>query len=130
MGVSSLLYCGTNYLLLPTSRKWLGFVLNPYDPCIANCTIDGKQCTIAWYVDDTKISHEDHNVVSMIISKLEEQFDKMTVTRGKDHAFLGMNIAYTRQPTAVISMRCYLEEAIADCGMDITRTATTPAHPF
>ena len=24
--------------------------LNPYDPCVASKVINGKQCTIAWYV--------------------------------------------------------------------------------
>ena len=33
-------------------------MLNPYNPCVANCMIGGMQCTIAWYVDDNKISHE------------------------------------------------------------------------
>lgn len=65
----------------------MGFALNPYDQCIANCTINGKQCTIAWYVDDTKILHIDPSVVSRIIAGIEERFDKMTVTHGKEHVF-------------------------------------------
>lgn len=40
-----------------TLKKKLGFTLNPYDPCVANMTIRGKQCTVVWYVEDTKISH-------------------------------------------------------------------------
>ena len=44
----------------------VGFRLNPYDPCVANMEINGKQCTICWYVDDTKISHEDPEVVIAI----------------------------------------------------------------
>jgi len=103
------------------------FVLNSYDPYIANCVIEGKQCTIAWYVDDTKISHEDPKVVSMIIDKLEERFNKMTVTRGKEHSFLGMNIKHPEQQTTEISMKCYLQEAIKESKMDITCTANTPA---
>ena len=35
----------------------MGFELNLYDPCVANCEIEGKQFTIGWYVDDTKTSH-------------------------------------------------------------------------
>ena len=80
------------YEMFSTRLKDMGFVLNPYDPCIANCMIDEKQCTVAWYVDDNKISHEDPKVVSMIIDRLEEHFGKMTVTRGKEHVFLGMKI--------------------------------------
>ena len=28
-----------------------GFVINPYDPCVANKIVDGKQFTVAWHVD-------------------------------------------------------------------------------
>jgi hypothetical protein len=34
-----------------------GFILNPYDNCVANKMIDGIQCTILWHVDDLKILH-------------------------------------------------------------------------
>ena len=43
-------------LLLNTLKEW-GFKLNEYDQCMANKTINGKQCTIIWHVDDLKISH-------------------------------------------------------------------------
>jgi hypothetical protein len=42
------------YELFSGTLQGMGFELNPYDSCIANSTIGGKQCTIAWYVDDTK----------------------------------------------------------------------------
>lgn len=102
-------------------------MLNPYDSCVANCDINGKQCTIAWYADDMKILHVDPNVVTDTINKIEQKFDKMTVTRGSEHVFLGMQIRYTGEGTAIITMRQYLEEALAECGMDITRIAATPA---
>jgi hypothetical protein len=57
------------YDLLSTSLQKMGFELNPYDPCVANCIIEGSQCTISWYVDDTKISHVNPDVVTMIIEK-------------------------------------------------------------
>ena len=82
--------------------KGYRFILNPYDLCIANYMIDGKQCTIAWYVDNNKISHVNPNVVTTIIGKLQERFDKMSVTRGKEHVFLGMHIRYTNERTAVV----------------------------
>ena len=48
-----------------------------------NTVIDGKQCTMAWYVDDNIITHVDPNAVTLGIDKIEEKFGKMTVTRGK-----------------------------------------------
>lgn len=60
-------------------------MLNPYDHCVANCDINSSQCTIAWYVDDTKISRADPSVVTDVIQKIKERFGMMTVTRGKDY---------------------------------------------
>jgi hypothetical protein len=115
------------YDLFHGHLQQLGFELNPYDPCVANCVLKGKQCTIAWYVDDTKISHVDPEVVTSIIDQLEARFGKMTVTRGKEHAFLSMKIRYTGKGTAVVTMKQYLEEALAESGLNITHNAVTPA---
>lgn len=54
----------------------------------------------------------------------------MTVTRGKKHTFLGMDITFTDEGTAEIStLRQYLEEeAIAESGLTIKRTPKTPAR--
>ena len=42
------------YELFAGTLKGMGFILNPYDACVANKIVEGSQCTIAWYVDDTK----------------------------------------------------------------------------
>ena len=55
----------------------MGFQVNPYDMCVANAMIEGKQCTITWYVDDTKISHKNPKVVDVVIEKIEAKFGKM-----------------------------------------------------
>jgi hypothetical protein len=65
--------------------EW-GFKVNPYDWCVANKMINGKQCTVVWHVDNLKISHVDPDVVSGIIELLSKEFGKeapLTVTRGK-----------------------------------------------
>lgn len=94
------------YALLSDTLKEMGFVLNPYNPCVVNCTIDGKQCTIMSYMGDVKISHVDPEVVPMIIAKIEERFGKkMTVTCGREHLFLGMKIRYTEEQTAVVTIK-------------------------
>ena len=36
------------YDLFVNALKDMGFVLNPYDMCVAIKTINGKQCTVAW----------------------------------------------------------------------------------
>ena len=115
------------YNLFSESLIEMGFVLNPYDQCVANCMIDGSQCTIAWYVDDTKISHRDPNVVTRIIECIEAKFGKMSVSRGKEHEFLGLKLRYNDDGTATISMKEHLKDAISSSGLGIVRTASTPA---
>lgn len=115
------------YNLFTSKLKERGFILNPYDPCVANCLIKGKQCTVGWYVDDTKISHEDPAVVTEIVEAIEANFGKMTVTRGKNHTFLGMDISFNGNGTVTIAMASYIKDAIADFGEDVSSPASTPA---
>jgi hypothetical protein len=35
----------------------IGFEVNPYDICVANQTVNRKQQTVTWHVDDLKSSH-------------------------------------------------------------------------
>ena len=58
------------YEMLSIMLKNMGFVLNPYNPCIDNCMFEVKKCTTVWYVDDNKISHKYPKVVSMIVDHL------------------------------------------------------------
>ena len=80
------------YQLFSSELTKIGFTINDYDKCVANKMIDGKQCTITWYVDDVKVSHEDSEVVSNIIQILESKFGTLKTTRGKKHTYLGMKI--------------------------------------
>jgi hypothetical protein len=102
-------------------------VLNPYDPCVANCITKGKQCRIVWYVDDTKISHADPTVDNEGIGIIEQRFDKMTITRGTTHVFLGMHISFNGKGTMTIDMQEYIKEAIVDFGEDVLRPDLSPA---
>ena len=49
-----------------------GFEINPYGGCVANKEINSKQCTIMWYVDDSKISYEDPEVVTEVVYLTKE----------------------------------------------------------
>ena len=68
-----------------------GFRLNPYDPCVANKTINGKQMTVCWHVDDLNVSHVDPSEVTKFGQWLNTTFG-VTVAehRGKVHNYLGM----------------------------------------
>jgi hypothetical protein len=84
-------------------KKW-GFKINPYDFCVANKTIDGKQCTVVWHVDDLKISHADAKVVTTILNLLDAKYGQeavggeqatLTINRRRLHDYLGMTLDYT-----------------------------------
>ena len=55
--------------------------------------IEGKQCTLAFYVDDNKLSHVSSKVVDIVLDMIEGYFPGLVVTkRGKRLNFLGMEI--------------------------------------
>ena len=43
--------------------EW-GFVINPYDWCVGNKSIQGSQCTVIWHVDNLKISSVNSDVMA------------------------------------------------------------------
>ena len=47
---------------------------------------------IVFDVDDNKISHEDPEVVSDILGKISNHFGELSVTRGSEFRFLGMEV--------------------------------------
>ena len=62
-------------LLSDTLQEW-GFKLNPYNKCMANKKINGKQCTIIWHIEDLKILDMEKKVVDDIIGHLSIKFGK------------------------------------------------------
>ena len=105
----------------------LGSTLNEYDAYIANLSINGSQCTVCWYVDDNKISHKDPKVVNWVINELQKQFNKMTVTSGKEHSFVRMDIVFRNDGKFEIAMKEYLRESIDAFDETISKAAQTPA---
>ena len=45
------------YKRLRFDLEEMGFVINPYDLCVANMMMNGDQITVCWHVDNLKISH-------------------------------------------------------------------------
>jgi hypothetical protein len=115
------------YEKLVADLEEYGFDINPYDPCVANKMVNGKQLTVTWHVDDLKISHMDKNVVSSLILHLESLYGEMTGSRGKRHDYLGMWLDYSKKGEVQISMEEFLRGVLDDFPEEITRTAVTPA---
>ena len=72
------------YITFKNCLEHLDFKLNSYNPCVANKMINGEQCTICWYVDESKISHVDSKTVDWVIDNIEKQLGKLTVKGGNN----------------------------------------------
>jgi hypothetical protein len=114
--VASLLY----YEKFTNSLSKNGYKVNPYDACVWNKYIKGKQCTICFHVDDCKISHVSKQVIDKEIGWLRKDYEsifedgsgKMKVSRGKVHKYLGMILDFTTKKQVKISMVDYVKEVI------------------
>jgi len=88
-----------------------GFKFNPYDPCIANCEVRGKQQTIRFHVDDLMSSHVDPKVNDKFLKWMNKTFGslkKVTCTRGKVHTYLGMTLDFSQKGKVKVRMDDYV----------------------
>jgi len=110
-------------------KEW-GFEINPYDWCVANKTVNRKQCTMLWHVDDLKILHIDPEVVTDMLDKRNATHGKeapITVQRGKTHEYLGMTIDYSVAGKVKMLMKDYIEDMLKDLLDEFAGVAATPA---
>jgi Reverse transcriptase (RNA-dependent DNA polymerase) len=109
----------------------LGFETNPYDVCVMNKMINGKQCTVLWHVDDLKISHVDAQVVTGVIQSIDSIFGSadapLTQTRGTIHEYLGMTIDFSRSGKVKFTMSDYIQEMLSTLPEEMNGESATPA---
>ena len=116
------------YKKLRNDLESIGFEVNPYDPCIANKVIDGKQMIIMWHVDDIKISHEDGWEITKMIKWLGKIYRDIKVKRGRKQHYLGMDLDFQNKGVVEVSMISYAEEIIKSFPEEIGNSyASTPA---
>ena len=115
------------YESFPTYSRANRFKLNHYAPFIADKTINGKQCTIFWHVDDSKISHEDPKVVSEVIMAIHTRVRDKNVHRGKKHTFLGIDMKLKSDKTVELGMEDYIIESINAFAEKMVRCSQIPA---
>ena len=107
-----------------------GFTPNKYDNCVVNKTIDGHQMTVVWHVDDLKVSHVDSKEVDKFIEQMEQTFGMdapLTVSRGKVHDYLGMNLDFQVGGEVRIDMEHYIDMMLQDAPEDMDGILNTPA---
>lgn len=89
--------------------------------------MDDHQATIAWYVDDAKISHRDPRVVTWIIKENKKHFGALSLTRGKKHTYVGMGFQLLGDGSLSIPGKGYILEVVQDFGEDVSYGAVTPS---
>jgi hypothetical protein len=83
------------YTKLIKELKEMGFEINPYDPCVANKLVGGKQMTVRWHVDDLMISHIDKSKILKFVRCIKDIYgDNLAENVGKVHDYLGMTFDY------------------------------------
>jgi hypothetical protein len=112
---------------LSTNLLSNGYVLNKYDPCVANKEIDGSQMTIVWHVDDLKISHKKGEVIEKEVKWLETIYGPLVGSRGNHHTYLGMDLTFGPKKELTITMIPYLQEIIDEFPDDLGKSVSTPA---
>ena len=119
------------YRKLRKELEAYGFVVNLYDPCVANRTTkDGKQLTVVWHVDNLMVSCEDDFELTKLSCYLGNICGtKLSMHMGRKHDYLGVVLMEFCEDGALeVSMFNYLNNEIEDFLEIIRGRVATPAH--
>ncbi len=113
--IASLLY----YKKFKKDIETIGFKVNPYDPCVANRLVNGKQHTVTWHVDDLKSSHVDPKVNDTFLEWLKKKYaddniGEVKATRGHKHDYLAMILDYSTPGVLKVDMTSYVKSMVED----------------
>jgi hypothetical protein len=95
----------------------IGFVFNPYNPCVANKKVQGLQQTILFHVDNLKLSHKLKSVndkFEKCSNSMYGKHRKVAGTCGQVHNYLGMELDYEKQGELKRNMMKYVENMLND----------------
>ena len=112
---SSLLY----YKKFRKDIEEIGFKINPYDPCVANRIIQGKQHTVTWHVDDLKSSHINPIVNDEFLTWLRNKYasdniGEIKAVHGKQHDYLAMTLDFTSPGVLKVDMTTYVNKMLQE----------------
>ena len=128
MLVSALLW----YKQFRKDLESIGFQFNPYDPCVANNTVYGKQHTVRFHVDDLMSSHMDKKVNDQFLKWLNDKYGKhgeVKATRGPIHEYLGMRFDFSEKGKVKVDLIDYINSMLDEFSVKFgpNDTAPTPA---
>jgi hypothetical protein len=127
MIIASILY----YKKFRKDIEAIGFEVNPYDICVANRLVGGKQHTVTWHVDDLKSSHVDPKVNDDFAQWCEKTYGSddlghVKVVRGKRHDYLAMILDFSQDGAVKINMKYYIEGMLEEFPFPIGSIKKTP----
>ena len=111
--VAALLY----YKKFVKSLMKQGYKINPYDGCMADKVVKGKQVTICFHIDDCKISHKSSAVIDNTSALLRTEYKsifedgsgQMKAHRGKTHKYLGMSLDFSHKGQCRVTMHDFID---------------------
>ena len=56
----------------------IGLKVNTYGTCVFNKMINDKNITIAWHVNDLKVSHAEKDIIESFIQWTKETYEDVT----------------------------------------------------
>ena len=101
-----------------------GFEFNPYDPCVANKMVKGRQFTIRFHVDDLMSSHLNPGVNTNFLKFLNDKYGKHTevkATRGNKHEYLGMTLVF-KNGKLMVDMTDYVASMLEEFPINLRKT--------
>jgi hypothetical protein len=115
------------YRKLIKELKGMGFEINPYNPCVANELVDGKQMTVRWHIDDLMISHVNQDKILKFVKCIKDIYgDNLAENVGMTHDYLGMTFDYAFEREVRINMCTYMSKVIEDFPEEITGVSAAP----
>ena len=107
----------------------VGFKFNPYDPCVANRKVFGKQHTVRFHVDDLMSSHERAKVNDNFLHWLNKQYGSygaVKATRGPIHDYLGMTFDFSEPGKVKVDMIDYMKNMVDEFPVELGPNTTSP----
>ena len=107
-----------------------GFTINPYDCCVANKQVNGKQLVVMWHVDDLKLSLQDPMVLDALLQDLNATFGKeapLVTNTTKRHDYLGVMLDCSKPGQVTVDMHAYIDGILKEASEEMLGVATTPA---
>jgi hypothetical protein len=117
------------YRKLRKELEGFGFVINPYNPCMANKEVgDGKQLTVFWHVNDLMALCVVNFELTKLLCYLTNIYGpKLTIHMENKHDYLGVDLEFQQDRKLNVLMVNYLKDVIKAFPEQIVGRAVTPA---